>query len=210
MLIIVGAMAFAIFEPIQVLPRIGPAPGYALTDADGDLVTSEEARGRITLYSFAPTDCGPRCDDLFATMAEVADRVEREVDVSPTELRLITVALDDGPSIDALDAAGLRSGADGDRWRWIGGDAVTVKTVVGSGFGRYFELDPDSGDVDFDPGFVLVDGAGVIRGEYRYQTLASDADKLVHHIDILAAEARNAHGATAVAYEAAHLFLCYP
>ena len=60
------------------------------------------------------------------------------------------------------------------------------------------------------PGTCSADGTGVIRGEYRYQTLASDADKLVHHVDILAAEVRNASGATAVAYEAAHLFLCYP
>ena len=57
---------------------------------------------------------------------------------------------------------------------------------------------------------MLVDGWGVVRGEYRYQTLASDVDKLLHHIDILGEELRNSHGAASVAYEAAHFFLCYP
>ena len=112
----------------------------------------------------------------------------------------------------SLAAAERRSGADSDSWRWIGGDETTVRTVVGAGFGRFYEVDghEPGAPIRFDPGFILVDGGGVIRGEYRYQTLATDADKLVHHVDILAAEARNAHGATAVAYEAAHLFLCYP
>ena len=216
--IVAGAMAFAIFEPIQVLPRFRLAPGYSLVGADGERTTSEMARGSITLYTFAPTDCGAECDDIFATMDEVGRRVGREVDLGEVEFQRITIALDADPTTDELAAATVGSGADGDTWRWVGGDETTVRNVVGGGFERFYELgdpaptaDAASGSsIRFDPGFVLVDGGGVIRGEYRYQTIASDADKLVHHIDILAAEARNAHGATAVAYEAAHLFLCYP
>jgi protein SCO1/2 len=220
--VVAGAMAFAIFEPIQVLPRIRLAPGYALETADGATVTSEMARGEITLYTFAPTDCGSACDDVFATMNDVGRRVGDEVDLGQVDFQRITIALDDAPAGGDLAAAAARSGADGESWRWIAGDEPVVRTVVGAGFRRFYELeprpDPGAGDpttadgsaIRFDPGFVLVDGGGVIRGEYRYQTIASDADKLVHHIEILAAEARNAHGATAVAYEAAHLFLCYP
>ena len=50
----------------------------------------------------------------------------------------------------------------------------------------------------------------MIRGEYRYQTNASDADKIVRHLDVLGEEVRNSHGAASLAYEAAHFFLCYP
>ena len=64
--------------------------------------------------------------------------------------------------------------------------------------------------VAFDPMLVLVDGWGVIRGEYKYQTLTSDADKIVRHLGILGEELRNAKGAASLAYEAAHFFLCYP
>ncbi|MGI9612579.1 MAG: SCO family protein [Acidimicrobiales bacterium] len=210
--VIAAAMAFAIFEPIQVLPRIRLAPGYAFADQTGETMTSEMARGHITLYTFAPTECGSDCDDIFTTMDDVGRRVDAEVDLGQVDFQRITIALDADPTAEDLAAAEDRSGADADSWRWIGGDDTAVRTVVGAGFGRFYEIDekaPD-GPIRFDPGFVLVDGAGVIRGEYRYQTLATDADKLVHHVDILAAEARNAHGATAVAYEAAHLFLCYP
>ena len=50
-----GVMAFTIFEPIQVLPRIRLAPGFAMTDQAGDRLTSEDLRGEIVLYSFAYT-----------------------------------------------------------------------------------------------------------------------------------------------------------
>lgn len=204
-----AGVAFAVFEPIQVLPRLRLAPGYGLISDDGSFATSEDARGTVTLYSFAPTDCGERCEDLFATLATVQGRVAAEVDLGETDFRIVTIALDQVDDADALADAAEASGADGLRWRWYGGDAADIDTIVGSGFRRWFER-ADDGAIEFDQAFMLVDGNGVIRGDYRYQTLAADHDKLVRHTGILADEIRNAKGATALAYEAAHLFLCYP
>ncbi len=101
------------------------------------------------------------------------------------------------------------SGADGETWQWLGGSESEIRTVVGAGFQRFYEIKTD-GSIRFDPGYVLVDGAGVVRGEYRYQTLADDSDKITSHVAVLAEEIRYADGAGAIAYEAAHLFLCYP
>lgn len=202
-------MAFAIFEPIQVLPRLKLAPGYALVADDGSTVTSETARGSVTLYSFAPTDCRDRCEDMFATMRTVGSRVEQEIDLGETDFKLVTVALDGQPGPDRLAAAAERSGADGELWRWVGGEEAAIRNVVGAGFEQFYEI-ADDGAINFDPGFVLVDGNGVIRGQYAYQTLADNADKFVRHTEILAEEIRYAQGPAAVAYEAAHLFLCYP
>ena len=84
-----------------------------------------------------------------------------------------------------------------------------METVVGAGFRRFFDAS-DISDVQYDPGFIIVDGSGVVRGDYRYQTLADEADKLVRHLDILAGELRHGDGPAGAAYEAAHLFLCYP
>ncbi|MCS7040866.1 MAG: hypothetical protein NZP34_14765, partial [Caldilineales bacterium] len=60
-----------------------------------------------------------------------------------------------------------------------------------------------------DPVYILVDGWGIIRREYRYRTLTPDVDRIVRHIGVLAEEVRNSRGAARLAYEAAHLFLCY-
>ncbi|HRW39589.1 MAG: SCO family protein [Acidimicrobiales bacterium] len=203
-----AVLAFAVLQPIKVLPRIRLAPGYALHDQHGDPLTSETARGSITLYSFAPLDCGERCDDVFATLREVRERARTEVDLGDVDLQLVTVALADDPTAEQLAAAAAASGADGEVWRWAGGDVDRIRTLVGAGFRRYVEFAPD-GTVEFDPGFVLVDGAGVVRAELRYQTESPDADRLVRRLGVLGDELRLAHGPAAAAYEAAHLFLCY-
>lgn len=207
--IIIAAMGFAIFEPIQVLPRLRLAPGFALVDQNGEFFSSESARGSVTLYSFAPTSCEADCQEIGNTMLDVQTRIRDGVDLGSTEFSMVTVALD--PSDPAqLSEAAAQVGADGQGWRWIGSDqADDVRRTVGTGFQRYFEA-TDSGEINYDPSFVLVDGNGVVRGDYRYSTTADDGEKLARHVAILAEEIRNANGATALAYEAAHLFLCYP
>lgn len=207
-LLVGAALAFAIIQPIKVLPRIRVAPGFAFTDQSGEQFTSESARGSVTLYAFAPVDCPGACKGIDETIREVQDRVPSETDLGDVDFQIVTIALADDPSIDELGSAADRSGADGATWRWVGGDWDRVRTVVGAGFRRFFEAD-DDGAIDFDPGFVLVDGNGVIRSEYRYQTLASDADKIVRQVGLLGDELRLSNGAASLAYEAAHLFLCY-
>lgn len=207
--VLLGAvLVFAIVQPIKVLPRIRLAPGYSLQDQHGDPLTSETSRGSITLYSFAPLECTDECDALFETLREVRERAAREVDLGEVDLQLVTIALADDPGVAGLAAAAEASGADGDTWRWAGGDWDRIRTVVGAGFRRYVALE-DDGTVDFDPGFVLVDGNGMVRSELRYQTLSSDADRLVRQLGVLGDELRYAHGVAAAGYEAAHLFLCY-
>lgn len=207
--LVLAVMAFAIFEPIQVLPRIRLAPGFAMTDQAGAPWTSESSRGSVTLYSFAYGGCGQECLGIYSTMAEVAARAPLEADLGGVDLRLLTVSIDPEGDAGTLADVAAASGADGDRWRWATLDAASVRDVVGAGFGVYTERTGD-GSIAFDPTFVLVDGWGVIRGEYAYATLASDADKLVRHISVLGEELRKAKGVAAVAYEAAHVFLCYP
>ncbi len=146
---------------------------------------------------------------MFTTLQTMQRRVAEEVDLGEIDYRLVTIALDEVTDATSLARAAERSGADGETWRWVGGSESEVKLVVGAGFERFYETNAD-GTIDFDPGFVLVDGNGVIRGEYRYQTLADDADKFIRHTQILAEEIRYGQGPASVAYEAAHLFLCYP
>lgn len=208
--VVLAVLAFATFQPIQVLPRIRLAPGFALLDQSGVTVTSEDGRGAVTLYTFAYAGCGEDCAAIDATMREVRDRVAAEVDFGGTPFRQVTVSFDperDTPEV--LAGAAARSGADGEAWRWASPDPALLATVVGAGFKAWYEPQPD-GSFRFDPLFVLVDGWGVIRGEYRYQTVAGEADKIVRHAGLLAEELRNSSGMASLAYEAAHIFLCYP
>ncbi len=207
--LIAAAIAFAVFEPIQVLPRLRLAPGYALIDQEGNSFTSETVRGSVTLYTFTSLDCGAECAAADETMKLVRDEVASSIDLGDADLQLVTIVLDEDPTTAELTDVAKRSGADGATWTVVGGDALDIRNTVGMGFGRFYET-TDNSSIRFDPGYVLVDGAGVIRGDYRYQTLADDGDKITRHVDILASELKYANGSAAVAYEAAHLFLCYP
>jgi protein SCO1/2 len=208
-LIIAAALAFVVFEPIQVLPRIRIAPGYLLVNQDAETITSEDARGAIVLYNFAYSGCGGDCAAMNRTLEEIQSRLDA-VDTGDTEVRFVTISLDgDGDTPDVLRDYASDLGADTDLWQFATGDPVHLENVVKAGFEVYYERG-DNGTYAFAPTFVLVDGWGVIRGEYRYQTQASDADKIVRHLGILGEEVRNSHGAASLAYEAAHFFLCYP
>lgn len=202
-LLAVAAMAFAVFQPVQVLPRLRLAPGYALVDQTGSTVTSEDGRGTISLYTFVPLDCGEECDGVVETMQQVGRRIATEVDLGPADFRLVTVVLDADPAVADVRAAADAAGATED-WVWLGASQRQLDNVVGLGFRR------SSDPVDFRPSYAIVDGAGLVRGEYRYRTLTGDADKLVRHIGVLGSELRNRSPFNSFVYEAAHAFQCYP
>jgi len=208
LLLVVAVFAFATLQPIQVLPRIRLAPGFSLIDQNGEQLTNEDLRGSFVLYNFTYTDCEPPCHNLDATMREVQDRLV-ELDLGDVPVQLVTISFDpENDTPEVLRAHARSAGADPATWRFATGDPTRLKSIIGSGFEVYYEPD-EAGGFRFDPAFVLVDGWGIIRGEYHYQSLAGNADRFLRHLSVLAEELAKSKGAAKVAYEAAHLFLCY-
>jgi len=208
-LVVGGALAFAIFQPVKVLPRIRLAPGFALTDQNNALLTNEDMRGKIVVYAFTYTRCVDPCRSTTPTLQELQPEVEA-LDTGGIPIRFVTISVDhvkDNPA--ALNDFAAAAGAHPDLWKFVGSsDPVTLKNVVGGGFEVYFEAqNPDV--IKLDPVFMLVDGLGIIRGEYRYTSSTPDAERLMRHIQVLVEEAHNSKGAAKLAYEAAHLFMCY-
>jgi protein SCO1/2 len=206
-LLVLSALAFAIFRPVLVLPRIGLAPGFALTAADGSRLTSEDLRGQLVLYNFTYTNCAGNCPDTGPVMGDVQSRLS-EVETYGIPVTLVTVAFDperDTPTALQAYAEGL--GADQSGWHFVTGAVDRLKWIVGGGFGIYYAR-RDDGTFTFDPALMLVDGAGILRAEYR--TATPEVDRILRDIGLVAEEATKGEGASRVAYEAAHLFLCYP
>ncbi len=79
--------------------------------------------------------------------------------------------------------------------------------MVGAGFKVYYTPNGEDG-YRVDPAFFLVDGWGILRAEYRYRIPRTDL--LLRDIGLVTREARAATGMVRLAYEAAHLFACYP
>lgn len=208
-LIVISAVAFKIFQPIQVLPRMQLSPAFNLIDQDNEQLTSEELRGKFILYTFTYTNCPEPCYHIDETMQEVQTRLS-EVDLGGVDVSFITISMDpDRDTPEVLNAYAKSLGADVSRWQFASTtNKMLLKTIISSGFETYYE-DKGNGDFAFDPAFVLVDGWGIVRAEYRYQTEVSNADRILRHLGVLAEEVQNSDGTSKLAYEAAHLFLCY-
>jgi protein SCO1/2 len=204
-LAILSVVAFAVFQPIKVLPRIGLAPGFSLTDQAGQRLTNEDLRGKIVLYNFSYAGCGAPCEKMDTTMRAVQDGLAGRAGAAPVSL--VTISFDperDTPA--ALLAHARQVGADPARWRFAVGDPPLTKAIVGGGFEAYYEPDGEGG-FKFAPTFALVDGWGIIRAQHRNQV--PDPDQILRQIQVVQDEIRQSRGAAKVAYEAAHLFACY-
>ncbi|MBI5053874.1 MAG: SCO family protein [Chloroflexi bacterium] len=207
-LLALSIIAFAIFQPIKVLPRIGLAPGLGLIDQDGRVLSNETLRGHIVLYNFTYSRCASPCPQTMGVMQAVQEQLNGSFDNKGFRIRLLTISLDpayDTPQV--LKEFALRSGADRPRWWFVTGDESQLKYAVGGGFNVYYAADAKGG-ITVDPVFVLVDGWGIVRAEYR--TASPAIDRILRDISLVIDEAKNSEGVARYAYEAAHLFLCYP
>lgn len=205
--LLLGLVLFVTVQPIQVLPRMTLAPGFLLTDQDGEKFTSEDVRGVLTLYNFTYTHCGADCAETGSVMRAIQERV-REIDTGGVPLRLVTVSFDperDDP--ETLRTWAEAQGADPALWRVATGDPAQLKAMIGGGFNIYYSQNED-GSFTFDPAFALVDGNSIMR--MKYKTATPDPEIVARDIGLVVSEVRNSSGATKIAYEAAHLFVCYP
>lgn len=203
-------LAFNIFQPITVLPRITLSPGFALKNQDAVTVTSEDRRGQLTLFSFSYANC----DDCKQTPAQIeavrtALNERYSADIG---LDFATISLDpERDTPQSLELTAIQSDNPID-WEWLTSEPNRVRHVVGGGFGLYYKhTEPDADgeyDIRFEPRYVLVDRLGIMRAIYH--TATPDIDILERDIDFLLNEEENSKGVAKLGYEAAHLFLCYP
>lgn len=207
--LIAGLVAFVTIQPVQVLPRMTLAPAFDLRDQVGDRLTSEHQRGKLTLYTFTYTNCGAGCPQTGPAMQAIQERL-KTLDAYGVPINLVTIAVDPArDTSERIAAYADEYGADAEVWKIVTGDAERVKRVVGGGFEVYYDataVQPD-GTFPFEPDFVLVDGNGVMRA--RYRTAALDPETAARHLELVAREVRDSDGPARLAYEAAHLFVCY-
>ena len=183
------------------------------TNQTGARKTSDDYRGKLTIYNFTYTGCGDGCPQTSKAMQVLRERLS-QVKTSDAPFALVTISLDpehDTPALLKTYAAQFEPVQSSPiSWDWLTGDAALTKYVVGGGFSVYYEkpIGPADTAIRFDPHYVLVDGAGIIRAEYRSANL--DVERVMNDINILIDEVHNSQGAGRLAYEAAHLFRCYP
>jgi len=147
-------------------PVLGPAPEFQLTNRDGRVVDSSELRGSPWVADFIFTRCALSCPRMTERMLSLET-------MQPGGLRRVSFSVDpdyDSPQVLQLyaDSWGI---ADSD-WLFLTGEKESIRRLVTEGFKLGLDQEPPVGAASpeepilHSTRFVLVDGAGAIRGYY--------------------------------------------
>jgi protein SCO1/2 len=207
--LLIGVLWFAIGRPVQVAPRIRPAPTFTLTDERGQWLASDELEGRITVLSFSYARCGAACAEPNSRLLALRDELASTGRLG-NQVVLLTISVDpEHDTPERLREYAARLGAESDSWHFLTGSAPEIKEIVGGGFGVYYGQRESATQATFelDQRVVMVDGGGVIRGEYAAAQL--EPWRVLRDIGLIQREAAST-GWERPVYDAAHLFVCYP
>lgn len=144
-------------RPVSVEPKyFGMAPAFALTDQDGRTVRSGDLAGKPWVGAFIFTGCGGQCPVMTGQMKALSSRLPG--------VRFISFSVDPKDSPKDLKRFAKNYGAD---WTFLTGRGREVKKLSQEGF-RLVAADggPPAEPILHSNRFVLVDGAGRIRGYF--------------------------------------------
>jgi protein SCO1 len=157
----------------EPLPDLGALPAFTFTRQDGRPFGLQQLQGRPFVANFIFTRCPTVCPLFSRKMAALQGRT-RDVGA---QLALVSFSVD--PKYDTperLAAYARRYGADEARWSFLTGDFQQLKGTIEGGFkismGRETPDETDLMGIFHGTHFVLVDGAGHVRGYYD----SSDAE----------------------------------
>jgi len=147
------------------LPSYSMVPDFELQNRDGSTVRREDLDGSPWVADFVFTHCQVSCPVMTSRMAELRKS-------APAGVRFVSVTVDpdrDTPEVLQTYAENFDAGQD---WYFLTGSKPAIYTLVRSGFSLGLqEAEPGEEGSLMEPithssRFVLVDGAGVIRGYY--------------------------------------------
>lgn len=181
----IGALAIAVsLAAGESLPKIKPAPEFALTNQDGKRIALKDLRGRVLAITFIFASCADTCPLLTAKMAGIQNRLSS--DFGPKVL-FISITVDperDTPQVLKRYAEGHKANVA--RWAFLTGAKAEIRDVA-KGYGIYYEKTP-RGDVDHTFLTSLVDQSGTLR--VQYMGAQFKPDEMLRDIQSLIKEAK--------------------
>ena len=147
-----------------VLGDYGPAPSFALTDAQGRPASSADLQGRIWVADFIFTRCAGQCPMMSGRMQAL-----QEAFVGHPDVQLVSFTVDPGHDRpDVLAAYAEQYAARQGRWRFLTGEPAAMERLAHDGFRLAFAAEPGSVSepITHSARLVLVDQAGRIRGYF--------------------------------------------
>ncbi|CAM3259389.1 SCO family protein [Corallococcus sp. ZKHCc1 1396] len=154
--------------PTPPPPKLGALPDFTFTRQDGQPWGLKQLHGRPFVANFIFTRCPTVCPVFTQKMA----RLQESTATLGPRLQLVSFSVD--PAYDTpekLAEYGQKYRADFTRWSFLTGDYAQLKDTIVQGFKISMGREPGAPEDDLlsifhGTHFVLVDGAGDIRGYY--------------------------------------------
>jgi len=174
----VAAIALAFFtRPRKApLPVYGSMSDFVLQDQDGHAARLSDLRGKIWIADVIFTRCAGQCPLMSAHLQAIAGRLPADA-----PFRFVTFTTDPGyDTPPVMKRYAQRYNADA-RWLFLTGDKPALRKAIVDGL-KLTAMDKAAAEqenpVDLfihSAKFVLIDGAGQVRGYYDGETEASIA-----------------------------------
>jgi protein SCO1/2 len=144
------------------LPKIAPAPAFALTSQDGTRVLLADLRGKVVAVTFIYTSCTDTCPVLTALMALIQDKLGQDFG---EKIAFVSITVDperDTPEV--LKQYADTFGADLKGWSFLTGDPAAIRDITR----RYgvFAAKNTKGEVDHTFLTSIVDRNSMLRVQY--------------------------------------------
>ena len=144
------------------LPKIAPAPEFALTSQDGAPVTLADFRGKVVAVTFIFTMCTTTCPVLTPMMSFVQDQLGADFGA---KIAFVSITVDpERDTPDVLKEYAQAFGANFAGWSFLTGAPSAIRDVTR----RYGVYASKSGNGDVDHTFLtsVVDRRGILRVQY--------------------------------------------
>ncbi len=166
----------------EILPRIGPAPEFVLTNQDGQRASLSALRGKVVAITFIYTTCADTCPLLTAKMAGLQGRLGP--DFGP-RVQFLSITVDPGlDTPEVLKRYAERHGAQGAGWAFLTGTPSEIRAVA-KHYGVYYRK-TSRADVDHTFLTSLVDQNGILR--VQYLGVRFDPNELLRDLQTLVRE----------------------
>jgi protein SCO1 len=150
----------AVQEP--PLPRIAPAPDFALISQDGAPITLADFRGKVVAVTFIFTLCTATCPVLTPMMSFVQDRLGTDFGA---KIAFVSITVDpERDTPDVLKDYAQAFGANLAGWSFLTGGPAAIQDVTRR-YGVYASK-ANNGDVDHTFLTSIVDPRGILRVQY--------------------------------------------
>jgi protein SCO1 len=146
----------------QALPKIAPAPDFALTSQDGAPVKLADYRGKVVAVTFIFTLCADTCPVLTPMMSFVQDQLGADFG---EKIAFVSITVDperDTPEV--LKDYAQAFGANLAGWSFLTGSPEAIREVTR----RYgvFAAQNANGGVDHTFLTPIIDQRGILRVQY--------------------------------------------